>query len=129
MTDVRRPILRNLIVLGSIHKVLHVTLEELYNGTVKSVTVFRYESCLGCHGRGYDAAAHPHTCKKCQGTGVKTITKKTNGVIRKRMVRCFECDGKGRFIREDDICNACRGKGTTRKKKTYVITIPCSIEF
>jgi DnaJ-class molecular chaperone len=46
---------------------IDVTLEEVFSGTMKEVSVARYRSCADCEGKG---GVNAKTCTDCSGTGI-----------------------------------------------------------
>jgi molecular chaperone DnaJ len=101
---------------ANIHKVMNVTLEDVYNGINKNlsfkVTHFCKKcnkTCDNCRGNGIiqqmiqlgpftNIASHP--CHHCQGTGVTHINNKN----------CGECSGTGKY-ETDNPCNLSIPKG------------------
>lgn len=73
--------------------VVEVTLEEVYTGVMKEVTVKRYRACVDCDGKG---GSNPAKCNKCNGVGVTVKTVQlAPGFMTQAQARCDSCDGRG----------------------------------
>ncbi|EEF50289.1 Chaperone protein dnaJ, putative [Ricinus communis] len=84
--------------------VLHATkvsLEDLYNGTTRKLSLSRNVFCPKCNGK----------CYGCQGSGMKITTRQIElGMIQRMQHICPECRGSGEIISEKDKCPQCKGK-------------------
>jgi len=102
---------------------LKVTLEDLYNGTVKKLKLTKNVICSECGGKGGKADA-VQACKSCRGQGVKVMVRQLGpGMIQQMQVQCSECNGEGRVISEKDKCSSCKGMRTTKEKKTLEVFV------
>lgn len=73
--------------------VVEVTLEEVYTGAMKEVTVKRYRVCVDCDGKG---GSNPVKCTKCNGVGVTVkMVQLAPGIMTQGQARCDSCDGRG----------------------------------
>ncbi|KAK9883527.1 hypothetical protein WA026_001702 [Henosepilachna vigintioctopunctata] len=102
---------------------LGVTLEELYNGTNKKVTIKKNVVCEKCKGKG-SMNGKTLKCRICDGHGViiKT-TEVAPGIIRQTQKFCRECDGSGVQIDPKDICKKCNGKKLIESAKTFNVRV------
>lgn len=92
-----------------------VTLEELFHGVTKHVTVQRMRSCSGCSGTGSRDRDWKQTCSACRGTGVQVITRACSpGYIQQVRATCPQCQGSGRYLPAELHCKACQGHGALR---------------
>lgn len=102
---------------------LKVSLEELYNGTSKRLSLARDVLCSRCKGKGSKSGASS-SCYGCQGSGVKLVTRQLGmGFIQQMQQVCPDCGGSGEVIREKDKCLQCKGKKVTREKKVVEVHV------
>ena len=103
---------------GSLRIRVNVTLEELFNGSKKTIRYERLEKCHNCHGTGMDKDSRRETCGVCGGTGSKFET-----MGRMQMITtCPQCGGSGHVI--VNPCKHCGGSGLEKGKNEIEITIP-----
>ncbi|XP_018647887.1 putative hsp40, subfamily A, members 1,2,4 [Schistosoma mansoni] len=101
---------------------LSVTLEELYNGSVRKLGVTRKVICDQCQGRGGKAGAVV-TCRTCRGTGIQTHVRQLNvGFVQQIQTTCSACKGEKEIIDPKDCCKKCEGRKVVRETK--VIEVP-----
>lgn len=88
--------------------ILKVTLEDLYNGNVKNISVGSNLICNGCNGVG---CSERTPCRGCAGSGNKwTFYEIAQGITVQGKAQCNLCDGKGEMTNEKFICTICKGK-------------------
>ncbi|WOL10204.1 hypothetical protein Cni_G18958 [Canna indica] len=76
---------------------LKVSLEDLYNGTSKKLSLSRNVLCRKCKGVGSKSGASGR-CYGCHGTGMRTVTRQIGlGMIQQMQHVCPECRGSGFF--------------------------------
>lgn len=104
---------------------LSVTLEELYNGSVRKLKVGRKEICQTCKGVGTkDPSIGPETCKTCNGTGTQVrIQRIANTLVQQVQSVCSECMGQGENIPEKHRCKTCNGHKTTKNSKMLEVHV------
>lgn len=100
----------------TIHQ-LKVSLEELYNGTVRSLAVQKNVICDGCKGIGGKEGS-VQKCDNCNGTGVDVKLRQIGpGMVQQIQQPCSECNRTGEKIKEKDRCKKCHGKKVLRERK------------
>jgi DnaJ family protein A protein 2 len=74
---------------------LKVSLEDLYNGTSKKLSLSRNVLCAKCKGKGSKSGASSQ-CSGCQGSGTKiSIRQLGPSMIQQMQHVCSECKGSG----------------------------------
>ncbi|PHU17709.1 Chaperone protein dnaJ 2 [Capsicum chinense] len=102
---------------------LRVSLEELYNGTTKKLSLSRNILCIKCKGKGSKSGASGR-CYGCQGTGMRVTTRQiAPGMIQQMQHVCSECRGSGEHISERDRCPQCKGNKITPEKKVLEVNV------
>ncbi|XP_011017420.1 PREDICTED: dnaJ protein homolog 2-like isoform X2 [Populus euphratica] len=102
---------------------LKVSLEDLYNGTSKKLSLSRNILCAKCKGKGSKSGASG-TCRGCQGTGMKVSIRQIGlGMIQQMQHVCPECRGSGELISEKDKCPHCRGNKVTQEKRVLEVHV------
>ncbi|XP_065859220.1 chaperone protein dnaJ A6-like [Euphorbia lathyris] len=102
---------------------LRVSLEDLYNGTSKKLSLARNTLCSKCKGKGSKSGASG-TCHGCRGSGMKVTTRQIGlGMIQQMQHVCPECRGSGEVISESDKCQQCKGSKVTQEKKVLEVHV------
>ncbi|XWS77291.1 hypothetical protein CRYUN_Cryun01aG0248700 [Craigia yunnanensis] len=102
---------------------LKVSLEELYNGTTKKLSLSRNALCGKCKGKGSKSGASSR-CYGCQGTGMKITTRQIGlGMIQQMQHVCPECGGSGEVINDRDRCPQCKGNKVTQGRKVLEVHV------
>ncbi|KAF8009391.1 hypothetical protein BT93_J0394 [Corymbia citriodora subsp. variegata] len=102
---------------------LKVSLEDLYLGTTKKLSLSRNVLCSKCNGKGSKSGASM-TCPGCQGTGVKvTIRQLGPSMIQQMQQHCNECKGTGETISDKDRCPQCKGDKVVSEKKVLEVVV------
>lgn len=102
---------------------LKVSLEDLYNGTTKKLSLSRNILCPKCKGKG-SKSGNPGKCYGCQGTGMKITRRQIGlGMIQQMQHVCPECRGSGEVISERDRCPSCKGNKVTQEKKVLEVHV------
>ncbi|XP_069807201.1 dnaJ homolog subfamily A member 1-like isoform X2 [Dendropsophus ebraccatus] len=102
---------------------LPVSLEDLYNGATRKLSLQKNVICPKCKGSG---ARHGGVvkCPKCHGTGVERhILGQMPGIMHSLQTTCSECHGVGEYIRSRDLCRVCSGRKVVREKKILTVHI------
>jgi DnaJ homolog subfamily A member 1 len=102
---------------------LNVTLEEVYNGSVRKLAIQKNVICDKCEGRGGKAGA-VQTCPSCRGMGMEVHIRQLGpGMVQQMQTVCRTCRGEKEIINPKDRCKKCEGKKTTREKKIIEVHI------
>ena len=102
---------------------LKVSLEDLYNGTTKKLSLSRNALCSKCKGKGSKSGASSR-CYGCQGSGMKITTRQIGpGMIQQMQHVCPECRGSGEVISDRDRCPQCKGNKVTQEKKVLEVHV------
>lgn len=108
----------------NIELTIKITIEELYEGSDKSVTFKRLESCDTCKGRGALSLDDVKVCTDCYGLG-HTIPKGLASLFTKE--ECKKCKGSGRVILNK--CKSCDGRGELKYEREVTFPIPKDLNF
>ena len=99
-----------------------VTLEDVYSGCTKDISVQTLVECPDCHGTGAASGTEPETCPYCHGSGQITMRQ---GFFQVRQP-CPHCHGTGKYVKTP--CPHCHGSGTVKKRKTLSVRIPAGAD-
>ena len=105
---------------------VNLTFEEAVFGVEKDVEIDRLETCEVCHGTRMKDGQTAPSCPTCGGTGEVRRVQQT--ILGQFITSgpCPQCNGEG--VQITDPCEACKGKGRTRKYRTLTVTIPAGID-
>ncbi|GLT77725.1 hypothetical protein SLA2020_492860 [Shorea laevis] len=102
---------------------LKVSLEDLYLGTTKKLSLSRNMICLKCTGKGSKSGASTK-CAGCQGTGMKVSIRQLGpSMIQQMQHPCNECKGTGETINDRDRCPQCKGEKVVPEKKVLEVIV------
>ncbi|KAK9144347.1 hypothetical protein Sjap_004250 [Stephania japonica] len=102
---------------------LKVSLEDLYNGTSKKLSLSRNVLCPKCKGKGSKSGATSR-CYGCQGTGMKVTTRQiAPSMIQQMQHVCPDCRGSGEVISDKDRCQQCKGNKVVPEKKVLEVHV------
>ncbi|KAH9532052.1 hypothetical protein CY35_19G068600 [Sphagnum magellanicum] len=102
---------------------LKVSLEDLYNGTSKKLSLSRNVLCSKCKGTGSKTGASGR-CVGCQGSGMKVSIRQLGpNMIQQMQHVCTDCKGSGEVISEKDKCGQCKGQKVVQDKKTLEVHV------
>lgn len=103
---------------------LKVSLEELYNGATRQLSVQKNVICDDCKGIGGKAGS-VQKCGNCNGSGVDVKLRQIGpGMVQQIQQPCRACNQTGEIIKEKDRCKKCNGKKVVKEKKV----LECHIE-
>jgi len=102
--------------------VIDLTLEEIDQGTTKTVALKRLEHCTTCSGSGAKPGTSQKTCSTCGGRG--QIAR--NAGFFTMASACPTCRGSGQVI--ESPCGDCGGQGRQQERTEIEIKIPAGIE-
>lgn len=102
---------------------LKVSLEELYNGVTKKLSLAKNVLCPKCDGKGSKSGASGH-CGSCKGSGVRLVVRQiAPGMVQQMQTVCNECRGTGQVISEKDKCGQCHAQKVVQEKKVLEVHI------
>merc|ERR1719295_800135 len=102
---------------------LNVSLEELYNSSVRRLSVERDEICKECGGIG-GAAGAVKQCDNCQGCGIQAKVRQLGpGMLQQIQASCDKCQGLGELVDPDLQCTKCAGKRVSRGKTVLEVGV------
>lgn len=105
-----------------VHK-LQVSLEDIYTGTTKKLSLARKVQCATCTGTG-SRSGKRYECNTCHGSGVQVHIRPIGpGMVQQIQARCSECNGSGSSQPHSDRCPACNGSALVSEKKTFEVAI------
>lgn len=102
-----------------------VTLDEVYEGTKKSIAYTINDECTDCHGTGaQDGPNNIITCMVCKGQGM--VTQQLSPFMVSTH-KCHSCNGNGKMIKDGKRCHTCRGNKMVRVNKSMEVKLPKGI--
>ncbi|KAG6573898.1 DnaJ protein-like protein, partial [Cucurbita argyrosperma subsp. sororia] len=102
---------------------LKVSLEDLYNGSSKKLSLSRNVICSKCKGKGSKSGASMK-CPGCQGSGMKVSIRHLGpSMIQQMQHPCNECKGTGETINDKDRCSQCKGEKVVQEKKVLEVIV------
>ncbi|MEO0275587.1 MAG: molecular chaperone DnaJ [candidate division WOR-3 bacterium] len=102
-----------------------LTLEEIYNGTEKTIKVKKYDLCSECNGTGARGGGWER-CPTCGGRGiVEKISSTFFGQFIQRST-CPNCLGRGEVL--SSPCPVCKGEGRKEVEKLIKVNIPKGVK-
>jgi len=107
---------------------LDITLEEVYKGCVKNISIPIKEKCDTCEGYGTNDKTS-NSCNQCKGSGFVMQISQMGNMIQQRQVLCNNCKGSGSKRKENNSCKKCDGFGTVDGKLEKSITIKPNFDY
>ena len=109
---------------------MSVSLEELYNGTTRKLSIQKKVICDKCEGSGTkNPNVGPERCHNCRGTGMQVrIEHLGPSIVQQIQTVCTDCGGKGERIAAKDRCKQCDGKKVSKDKKILEVHIDKGME-
>ncbi|KAH9298259.1 hypothetical protein KI387_029941 [Taxus chinensis] len=102
---------------------LKVSLEDLYNGTSKKLSLSRNVLCSKCKGKGSKSGTSMK-CSGCQGSGMKVSIRQLGpSMIQQMQQVCSDCKGTGETINDKDKCPQCKGEKVVQDKKVLEVVV------
>jgi molecular chaperone DnaJ len=98
-----------------------LTLDEIAQGTEKTIEFTRQDNCPECNGSGCAKGSKPTTCSLCKGKGQVA----RGSSIFQMVSTCPQCKGTGQVI--TDPCSKCKGTGRVPRKRTVKVKIPAGV--
>lgn len=103
---------------------VEVSLDDLYNGAEKKVTITRHVACPECNATGAKPGAKVKKCEQCDGQG-KVIM--LQGMFQ-QIAPCPACHGEGQIVDEKDKCKHCKGEQLIEDEKEFDVHIERGME-
>ncbi|XP_054166357.1 dnaJ homolog subfamily A member 4-like [Oppia nitens] len=102
-----------------------VTLEDLYNGTTRKLSIQKKVICGQCKGSGIKTpGVGPARCISCRGNGMQIgIEYIGPGMVRRFQSICSDCNGSGQQIAYKDRCKQCDGNKVCKETKLLEVYI------
>jgi len=105
---------------------LPLTLEEIANGTEKTIKLKKFITCDACNGSGAKSGSGYKTCSTCNGAGeIRQVSRSFFGQF-VNISTCPNCNGTGKVIAEK--CENCNGEGRVSGEEKIKVTIPAGVE-
>lgn len=102
---------------------LQVNLEEIFNGTSKTIRYNRQSACMSCNSAG---GSEPISCVRCNGKGSIIEEIRTPFGVMQNVSTCQLCQGDGVVHRNK--CDNCSGQGVIPKNEVIEIKIPIGVQ-
>merc|ERR1719327_2515949 len=107
---------------------LSVSLEDMYNGTVRKLALQKNVICDGCEGIGGKPGA-VQKCPNCRGTGMQVrIQQLGPGMLQQIQSMCGECHGEGERVDPKLRCKKCNGRKVNRERKILEVSVDKGME-
>lgn len=97
-----------------------ISLEDLYNGASREISLEKNVICSHCHGTG-GRLGKTKQCPICQGRGMVTQNVNMMGFQMQMQQPCNKCGGKGIIFSE--VCPHCKGKQVIKETKAIKVVI------
>ena len=102
----------------SIERIFSLTLEDIYDGVNKDLTIVLEKYCTECL----------VNCTDCGGKGVIQQIKNMGLMQTVYQMQCNKCDGNGIILKGKKGCTVCNGKGIYSKDKKATLIIPKGVD-
>merc|ERR1719208_188017 len=107
---------------------LSVSLEDMYNGTVRKLALQKNVICDGCEGIGGKPGA-VQKCPNCRGTGMQVRIQQIGpGMMQQIQSMCQECHGEGERVDPKLRCKKCNGRKVNRERKILEVSVDKGME-
>lgn len=107
---------------------LSVSLEDMYNGTIRKLALQKNVICDSCEGIGGKAGA-VQKCPNCRGTGMQVrIQQLGPGMMQQIQSMCQECHGEGERVDPKLRCKKCNGRKVNRERKILEVSVDKGME-
>uniref|UniRef100_A0A6C0JDH8 J domain-containing protein n=1 Tax=viral metagenome TaxID=1070528 RepID=A0A6C0JDH8_9ZZZZ len=102
---------------------LEITLEEIYNGAIKQLSLQKNVICKLCKGIG-GKESEEIICVVCRGEGsTETVRQLAPGMTQRMHMLCNNCGGKRKVTEIKYKCDKCNGKRVVLEKKILEVNI------
>jgi len=109
---------------------MSVSLDELYNGTTRKLSIQKKVICDKCSGTGTKSPnVGAERCHPCRGSGMQVRVEHLGpSIVQQIQTVCSDCGGKGERIAAKDRCKGCDGKKVSKDKKILEVHIDKGME-
>jgi len=113
---------------------LPVTLEQMYNGVTKKLSLNRKILCPKCDGEGVgaefaDRRDKIQRCSTCNGRGIILKQRQLGpGMIQQMQSQCHVCGGEGERINPKYVCKGCKGEKLGKDKSILEVHVEKGME-
>lgn len=107
---------------------LSVSLEDMYNGSVRKLALQKNVICDSCEGVGGKPGCF-QKCQNCRGSGMQIRIQQIGpGMMQQIQSMCQECHGEGESVDPKLRCKKCSGKKVNRERKILEVNIDKGME-
>merc|ERR1719495_2506807 len=107
---------------------LSVSLEDMYNGTVRKLALQKNVICDACDGVGGKPGCYVK-CLSCRGSGMQVRIQQIGpGMMQQIQSMCQECHGEGESVDPKLRCKKCNGKKVNRERKILEVHVDKGME-
>lgn len=103
-----------------------ITLEEAFNGIVKTVRLKTFVHCEKCAGKGAEPGSGFEKCSTCDGQGEIREQRRTFFGSFSQVKTCERCHGAGQIPKKP--CAVCKGAGRVQSEREIKIEIVAGID-
>jgi len=102
---------------------LKVSLEELYRGATRKLSLQRNVKCSPCAGVGTKSGRR-YPCEACGGSGIQVSMRPLGpGMMQQIQHACGSCRQTGVAVPASDKCASCSGRGLVPEKKVFEVHV------
>ncbi|KAA8491117.1 Chaperone protein DnaJ [Porphyridium purpureum] len=101
---------------------LKLTFMEAVRGVKKKARYRADVMCVPCSGSGRTTDTSVESCRTCNGTGMRTMTRN----FMMMQSTCNTCGGIGKVVKKP--CSSCKGEGTIRGMRETMVDIPAGVD-
>jgi len=107
---------------------LSVSLEDMYNGTIRKLALQKNVICDSCEGIGGKPGCF-QKCQHCRGSGMQVRIQQIGpGMMQQIQSMCQECHGEGESVDPKLRCKKCNGKKVNRERKILEVNVDKGME-
>jgi DnaJ-class molecular chaperone len=104
-------------------------LDDIYNETLFNVNLKKKCICTDCNGSGGLYKSSIIICNGCDGHGhISKVVQIGPGMISQSTSQCYKCNGMGKSIKPNEICNKCNGNKYINKDTNIKIELNKTIQ-
>lgn len=108
---------------------INVSLKQLYMEEEVDVVYDRVLVCDKCKGIGCKSKSDILSCAPCGGKGmIMEVVQLRMGIMQQMQRTCHHCNGEGKIIRKEGVCNKCKGNKICKESATHVFKLNQNIK-